>query len=49
MDAIVDAVGGDAFPALLELLRRGGRYAAAGAIAGPIVALDLRTLYLKDL
>ena len=49
VDAIVDAVGGDAFPALLELLRRGGRYAAAGAIAGPIVALDLRTLYLKDL
>jgi NADPH:quinone reductase-like Zn-dependent oxidoreductase len=49
VDAIIDAVGGDAFPALLELLRRGGRYAAAGAIAGPIVALDLRTLYLKDL
>ena len=25
------------------------RYAVAGAIAGPIVDLDLRTLYLKDL
>jgi NADPH:quinone reductase-like Zn-dependent oxidoreductase len=49
VDAVVDAVGGDAFPALLEILRRGGRYAAAGAISGPIVALDLRTLYLKDL
>jgi NADPH:quinone reductase-like Zn-dependent oxidoreductase len=31
------------------VLRRGGRYAVAGAIAGPRVDLDLRTLYLKDL
>ena len=30
-------------------LRPGGRYAVSGAIAGPIVDLDLRTLYLKDL
>jgi NADPH:quinone reductase-like Zn-dependent oxidoreductase len=49
IDAIVDVVGGGRFPALLEVLRRGGRYAVAGAIAGPIVELDLRTLYLKDL
>jgi len=42
-------VGGGRFPALLEVLRRGGSYAVAGAIAGPIVDLDLRTLYLKDL
>jgi NADPH:quinone reductase-like Zn-dependent oxidoreductase len=49
IDAIVDVVGGPQFPALLEVLVRGGRYAAAGAIAGPVVALDLRTLYLKDL
>jgi NADPH:quinone reductase-like Zn-dependent oxidoreductase len=49
VDAVVDVVGGTSFPALLEVLVRGGRYAAAGAIAGPIVALDLRTLYLKDL
>jgi NADPH:quinone reductase-like Zn-dependent oxidoreductase len=26
-----------------------GRYATAGAVAGPHVALDLRDLYLKDL
>ena len=26
-----------------------GRYVTSGAIAGPIVELDLRTLYLKDL
>jgi NADPH:quinone reductase-like Zn-dependent oxidoreductase len=49
VDAVIDVVGGEQFPALLEILRRGGRYAVAGAIAGPRVTLDLRTLYLKDL
>jgi NADPH:quinone reductase-like Zn-dependent oxidoreductase len=49
VDIVVDVVGGVQFPALLNVLRRGGRYAVAGAIAGPIVELDLRTLYLKDL
>jgi len=46
---VIDLVGGPAWPSLLEVLQRGGRYATAGAIAGPMVALDLRTLYLKDL
>jgi NADPH:quinone reductase-like Zn-dependent oxidoreductase len=49
VDAVIDVVGGRQFPALLDILRRGGRYAVAGAIAGPSVELDLRTLYLKDL
>lgn len=49
VDVVIDVVGGPQFGALLEVLRRAGRYAAAGAIAGPIVQLDLRTLYLKDL
>jgi NADPH:quinone reductase-like Zn-dependent oxidoreductase len=49
VDAVLDVVGGSPFAALLELLRRGGRYAVAGAISGPRVDLDLRTLYLKDL
>lgn len=49
VDVVVDLVGGAKWPALLEVLRPSGRYAVAGAIAGPIVALDLRTLYLKDL
>lgn len=49
VDVVIDVVGGAGFAQLLELLRRGGRYAVAGAIAGPIVDLDLRTLYLKDL
>jgi NADPH:quinone reductase-like Zn-dependent oxidoreductase len=49
VDVVVDVAGGPQFPALLAVLKRGGRYAVAGAIAGPVVALDLRTLYLKDL
>jgi NADPH:quinone reductase-like Zn-dependent oxidoreductase len=49
VDVVIDVVGGPQFGSLLEVLRREGRYAVAGAIAGPIVALDLRTLYLKDL
>ena len=48
-DVVLDLVGGDGWPLLLEALRPGGRYAVSGAIAGPIVPLDLRTLYLKDL
>lgn len=46
---MVDVVGGAHFAQLLTILKRTGRYACAGAIAGPIVELDLRTLYLKDL
>jgi NADPH:quinone reductase-like Zn-dependent oxidoreductase len=49
VDAVIDVVGGSGFPALLEVLRRGGCYAVAGAIAGARVELDLRTLYLRDL
>ena len=46
---VIDQVGGDGFADLLDCLSVGGRYATAGAIAGPIVQLDLRTLYLRDL
>ncbi len=48
-DVVIDVVAGPQWPQLFEVLRRGGRYAVAGAIAGPIVQLDVRTLYLKDL
>ena len=48
-DAAVDIVGGTQFGAILNVLKRGGRYGVSGAISGPIVELDLRTLYLKDL
>ncbi len=46
---VADVVGGDAWPSLIDALARGGRYTVSGAIAGPIVPLDLRTLYLHDL
>lgn len=49
VDVVIDVAGGAQWGALLQVLRPGGRYAVAGAIAGPIVELDLRTLYLKDL
>jgi NADPH:quinone reductase-like Zn-dependent oxidoreductase len=48
-DVVIDVAGGAGFPALLDALKRGGRYGVAGAISGPIAELDLRTLYLKDL
>lgn len=48
-DAVIDLVAGPAFPRLLDCLRPGGRYAVAGAVGGADVALDVRTLYLKDL
>ena len=47
-DVVMDLVGGEDWPELLTILRPFGRYAVSGAIAGPIVKLDLRTLYLKD-
>lgn len=49
IDVVVDLVAGDQWPQFLELLRPTGRYAVAGAVAGPMVTLDVRTLYLKDL
>lgn len=49
MDVVIDLVAGDKWPQYLEVLRPGGRYAVAGAVAGPLVELDVRTLYLKDL
>lgn len=49
VDVAVDLVAGPLWPGLLDALRPGGRYVTAGAIAGPLVQLDVRTLYLKDL
>lgn len=49
VDVVIDLVAGPKWPSLLDVLRPGGRYAVAGAIGGPIVELDVRTLYLKDL
>ena len=49
IDVVIDLVAGERWGDLLDVLKKGGRYAAAGAIAGPLVELDVRTLYLKDL
>ncbi len=49
VDIVIDLVAGDAFATLLKVLKRGGRYVSAGAIGGPVVAFDVRVLYLKDL
>ena len=46
---VADVVGGPQWPQLIDSLERGGRYTCSGAIAGPIVELDLRTFYLRDL
>ena len=48
-DVVIDNVGGPLFAEELNTLKRGGRYASSGAIGGPLVNLDLRTMYLKDL
>ncbi|WP_425350466.1 alcohol dehydrogenase family protein [Phyllobacterium myrsinacearum] len=49
VDVVADLVGGPLFNDLLRILRPEGRYTTAGAIAGPVVQLDLRTMYLKQL
>jgi len=49
IDVVADLVAGPVFNDLLRILRPEGRYTTAGAIAGPVVQLDLRTLYLKHL
>jgi NADPH:quinone reductase-like Zn-dependent oxidoreductase len=46
---VADIVAGAQVPSLLECLAVGGRYVTAGAIAGPIVTLDWRKVYLKHL
>ena len=49
VDVVLDMVAGPRWQELLDVLKRGGRYSVVGAIAGPMVELDIRTLYLKDL
>ena len=49
VDVVVDIVGGPAFGGMIAVLKRGGTLVASGAIGGPLVELDMRSLYLKDL
>ncbi|WP_199430559.1 alcohol dehydrogenase family protein [Qaidamihabitans albus] len=48
VDVVADVVAGPSFPALLRMLGPLGRYVVAGAIAGPLVEADLRTVYLRQ-
>lgn len=49
VDVVADVVGGELFGPILKVLRRAGRYSTAGAIGGPVTAMDLRDLIYKDL
>ncbi len=49
VDVVVDNVAGPKFPQMLKVLKPGGRYVSSGAIAGPVVNLDMRDMYLKDI
>ena len=49
VDVVIDNVAGSAFGGLLKVMKRGGRYVSSGAIGGPLVSLDMRAFYLKDL
>lgn len=49
VDVVVDNVAGPGFGGMLKVLKRGGRFVSSGAIAGPLVELDMRDFYLKDL
>jgi NADPH:quinone reductase-like Zn-dependent oxidoreductase len=49
VDVVVDNVAGSGFSDMLKILKTGGRLISSGAIAGPIVQLDMRDMYLKDI
>lgn len=49
VDVVVDLVAGPGFGDVTRVLRPNGRYTVSGAIGGPIVELDVRDIYLKDL
>jgi NADPH:quinone reductase-like Zn-dependent oxidoreductase len=46
IDVVADVVGGWVFERLFRVLATGGRWVTCGAVAGAVVDLDLRTLYL---
>lgn len=48
-DVAVDNVAGLGFGSVVLALRRGGRHVSSGAIGGPLVELDMRNFYLRDI
>ena len=49
ISVVADVVGGANWQSLVNIIKRGGRYVCAGAIAGAEVNFDLRVFYLRDL
>jgi NADPH:quinone reductase-like Zn-dependent oxidoreductase len=49
INVIVDTVSGPMLPDLIEILTPRGRYATCGAMGGPMVEIDMRRIYLKNL
>ena len=49
VDVVIDNVAGPSFGKMIKALKRGGTFVSSGAIAGPLVELDMRDFYLKDL
>ncbi|MGK9185593.1 alcohol dehydrogenase family protein [Priestia filamentosa] len=49
VDVVLDVAAGSQWPELLRVLKKGGKYGVIGALGGPLVELDVRDLYLKDL
>jgi NADPH:quinone reductase-like Zn-dependent oxidoreductase len=49
LDAVADVVGDETLSSALPSLRDGGRWGIAGAVAGPVVTVDLRRLYLHNI
>jgi alcohol dehydrogenase len=49
IDVVVDTVSGPLLPELIEILSPQGRYVTCGAMGGPMVEIDMRRIYLKNL
>ncbi|MFD1706345.1 alcohol dehydrogenase family protein [Siminovitchia sediminis] len=49
VDVVLDVAAGSQWSEFLDILKKGGKYGVIGAIGGPIVEMDVRDLYLKDL
>jgi len=49
IDVVVDTVSGPMLPDLIEILTPQGRYVTCGAMGGPMVEIDMRRIYLKNL
>jgi len=49
IDVVIDTVSGPMLPDLIEILKPQGRYTTCGAMGGPMVEIDMRRIYLKNL